>query len=134
MKKYLTLLLTPFILFFSFTMLVSSQRAYAFDPFGQVCDNTTTDSSVCTDKDSTGNPFSGNDGILLTAARIISFITGIASVLMVLFGSIKYITATTRDDGKAVASAKSTITYAFVGVIVSALAQGLIIFIINRLN
>jgi hypothetical protein len=112
--------------------IVSS--AQAFDPFAKVCDGTTTDSSVCIDKDSTTNPISGNDGVLLTAAKILAKITGVASVIMVLFGSIKYVTASTRDKGESIASAKKTIIYALIGVIVAALGQGLIILVVSKLN
>ena len=108
----------------------------AFDPFGKVCDESTADSSVCQDnKEAKANPFnpiSGKDGVLFTAVRILSSLVGVISVIMILFGSIKYITA--GGEANSVASAKRTIIYALVGVLVAALAQGLIIFIVNSLN
>lgn len=104
----------------------------SFDPFAKVCDGTTADSSVCTDKDSGANPISGTGSIFVTAAKILARITGIASVIMVLFGSIKYVTA--GGDNNSITSAKQTIVYALMGIVVAALAQGMIILVVNKLN
>lgn len=137
MKKYFAPLLLTLaaLLCFATPAMVGAQSA-SFDPFKKVCDGSTTDSSVCKDnEDAKANPFnpiSGKDGILFTAVRILSSLVGVISVIMILFGSIKYITA--GGEANSVASAKRTIVYALVGVLVAALAQGLVIFIVNSLN
>ncbi len=114
-----------------------SQAAYAqvTDPFDTVCDGvpTTGDeaSTVCAERNETGNPLTGRDGLLVKAARLLTYITGLASVITVIIGGIKYITA--NGDTNSVNSAKNTILYAIIGVVVSLLAQGIIVLVINKI-
>jgi cytochrome bd-type quinol oxidase subunit 2 len=61
--------------------------------------------------------------------QILSFIVGIAAVIMVIIGGLKFITA--NGDSGAIASARSTIIYALIGLVVVAIAQVLVHFVIR---
>jgi len=104
----------------------------AFNPFGTACNTDTKDSAVCTEvKNATDeNPLTGTSGVIIRAARLIAYITGIASVIMLIFSGIKY--QTSNGDSNSVNSAKNTMLYAVVGLVVSAMAQGIIGLVINR--
>jgi hypothetical protein len=120
-----------------FIALPASTSAATYDPFGKVCDSSVPTSgpdasTVCVEKQSDTNPLTGKDGILIRAARFITLLTGIASIIIVLYGGMKYLTA--GGDSNSVNSAKSTILYAFVGLVMSLLSQGIIVFIINSVN
>lgn len=65
-----------------------------------------------------------------TVVNLFSFFVGVAAVLMVMFGGFKYITAG-GDSGK-ISSAQQTIIYAIVGLVVVALAQIIVRFVLNR--
>jgi hypothetical protein len=123
--------------------LAATATTFAVGPFDAVC--STADPSnlpdVCIENNadnpnSTGwqqlNPFSGQGGVLLRAAKLLAFVTGVASVIMILVAAIRYVTA--NGDSNAISSAKNTIIYAFVGLIVAALSQGIIVFVVNRLQ
>ena len=72
-------------------------------------------------------------GISTTIKRVInllSIIVGIISVVMIIIGGLKYVTS--QGDGNAVKSAKNTILYALVGLIVVALAQSIVRFVLNK--
>jgi len=107
-----------------------SVSAVGIDPFENVCDSTTSDSPVCDPADG-GNTISGEDGIILRTVRIVSFIVGVAAVIMLIFGGLKYITS--AGDSNSVASAKSTILYAIIGLALAAFSQAIVIFLISRL-
>lgn len=114
----------------------------AANPFDEVCtgvpitdDPSTPEneaSSVCAEKDNDTNPLSGTGGLLLRAARFLSLITGIASIIIIIYGSIKYMTST--GTPASVDSAKNTIFYALIGLIISLFAQAILVFVINNIN
>lgn len=69
------------------------------------------------------------EGVFATIVSILSYVVGVVAIVMVIVAGFKYITSG-GDSGK-VASAKNTLIYALVGLIVAALAQTLIHFVLN---
>lgn len=70
------------------------------------------------------------DGIVATVINVMSMIVGIIAVIMIIIGGIKYVTSS--GDSNNVNSAKNTILYAIVGLIVVALAQVIVRFVLDR--
>lgn len=68
--------------------------------------------------------------IIKIVLNLLSAIAGIASVVMVITAGFKFITAG-GDAGK-VASARSTLTFAIVGLVVVAMAQFITQFVLNE--
>ena len=64
--------------------------------------------------------------------NIISVVVGVVAVIMIIIGGLRYITS--GGDSSSVSSAKNTILYAIVGLVVVALAQLIVRFVIGRLN
>jgi hypothetical protein len=62
--------------------------------------------------------------------NIISLVVGVVAVIMVIFGGFRYITSG-GDSGK-VGNAKNSLVYAVVGLIIVALAQLLVHFVLNQ--
>ncbi len=90
----------------------------------------TTAAAVCVEKGS-GDPISGNDGALLKITNIVAFIAGIAAIIMIIVGGIKYVVSD-GDSGK-ISSAKSTLMGALIGLIIVVLARTLINYVVTRL-
>ena len=63
---------------------------------------------------------------------VLSVVIGIAAVIMVMVGGFRYITA--GGDANNVSSAKNTIIYAIVGLVVVALAQAIVQFVVNKVK
>lgn len=61
--------------------------------------------------------------------NIFSWIVGVVSVIMIIFGGFKYITS--GGDAGGVTGAKNTILYAIVGLVIVALAQVIVRFVIG---
>lgn len=65
-----------------------------------------------------------------TAVNILSFVAGAVAIIMVVVGGIKYVTS--GGDANAVGSAKNTILYAVVGLVIALLAQALVRFVFGK--
>jgi hypothetical protein len=78
-------------------------------------------------------PKGGTDSLnaLLTkVVNIISGIVGVIAVIMIIFGGFKYITS--GGDSNNVSGAKNTIIYAIIGLVIVALAQIIVHFVLNQ--
>ncbi len=100
-------------------------------PLDPVCTGAAASSPVCASKDQSENPLTGPDGIITNTVRIISFMVGVAAVFMVILGGLKYVTS--NGDSNSTASAKNTILYAVIGIIVFLLSQAIVIFVISKI-
>lgn len=70
--------------------------------------------------------------VLKAVLDVLSWIIGVVAVIMVIISGFKYITS--GGDSNAVSSAKNTLIYALIGLIIVALAQFLVHFVINSLT
>ncbi len=70
------------------------------------------------------------DGIITTVINIFSLVVGVVSVIMIIIGGLKYITS--GGDSGNVSGAKNTILYAIVGLVVVALAQIIVQFVLGK--
>ncbi len=71
----------------------------------------------------------GEGGIFKTITNVLLFLIGAISVIMLIIGGIRYVVS--GGDSSAVQSAKNTILYAIVGVIVAILAYAVVNFVIG---
>jgi hypothetical protein len=111
--------------------MVPVAHAETFNLQDSVCsgtniDLTKTDSSCVTD---TTADTKVNDTVKL-ALNLFSAIVGIIAVVMIIVGGIKYITS--GGDSGNVTAAKNTILYAVIGLVVVALAQIIVKFVLGR--
>lgn len=75
----------------------------------------------------------GDTGSLVKdAVNVILWVVGILSVVMLVWGGIKY--TTSAGDTNKVASAKNTIIYAIIGLIVSIMAYAIVNFVIEKIG
>lgn len=72
------------------------------------------------------------NNILKTIIRLFSIVVGVASVVMIIVGGLKYITS--GGDSGNVSGAKNTILYAIIGIVVVALAQFIVRFVLTQIN
>lgn len=85
-----------------------------------------------------GNPLAGPDGLLIKVTHIIAYLGGAIAVIMIIVGSIRFITSgsdlsTGSRTDTDVEEAKATIANALIGLAVIVLAQYIISFVIVRL-
>ena len=72
----------------------------------------------------------GLNDLLTKAVNIISAVVGVVAVIMIIVGGFKYITS--GGDSNNVSGAKNTIIYAIIGLVIVALAQVIVHFVLNN--
>ncbi len=80
--------------------------------------------------DSSATSEKGIDDIIGLAVKWMSIIAGIIAVIMLIVGGLKYITS--NGDSNSISSAKKTIIYAIVGLVVVAISQIIVRFAITQ--
>jgi uncharacterized membrane protein len=68
--------------------------------------------------------------IIRSVINIFSLIVGVTSVIMIIIGGLKYITS--GGDSGNVTGAKNTILYAIIGIVIVALAQFIVRFVLTK--
>lgn len=121
-------------------LLAVPQPASAFNLFGGVdCSSGSAgQSTVCHDKNSTVNPLSGGGSLILKITNIIAFIGGVAAIIVLIVGALKFVTAgsDTSKGGRVdadVENAKRSIGTAVGGLVIIVLAKIIITFLVNRI-
>lgn len=74
----------------------------------------------------------GINDIITNIVNIFSVIVGVVSVIMIIYGGFRYVTS--GGDSGNVTSAKNTIIYAVVGLVVVALAQFIVQFVLQKVT
>ena len=108
--------------------------AYAFNLFGNACSTGGGGSAVCQDSGggkNTSNPLVGSNGLLITIANIVAVIAGVIAVFMIILAGWQYVTS--GGDANKVEGAKSTIIQAVVGLVIIAMADFIIGYVIGKL-
>ena len=86
-----------------------------------------TDGLTASGTSTTPNSFSS---VLTTVTNILLFLMGAISVIMIIVGGIRY--ATSQGDQTQMQSAKNTILYAVIGVVVAIAAYAIVSFVITQ--
>lgn len=65
-----------------------------------------------------------------TVTNVLLFIIGAVSVIMIIIGGLRYVTS--NGDSGAITSAKNTILYAVIGIVVALLAFAIVNFVVAQ--
>ncbi|HSX32475.1 MAG TPA: hypothetical protein VLF43_04375 [Candidatus Saccharimonadales bacterium] len=125
MKKIIYTTLAVLTLLVGIALLQTPEALAA--PKDQICAgvNVVSGGSGCTAGDAQVNK------IVDAIINVFSIVVGITAVIMIMVGGFKFVTA--NGDAGAVASARKTIAYAIVGLVVVAMAQFIVQFVLNKL-
>jgi len=92
-----------------------------------VCDGLALTGGKC------GQEVAGQPGVANTikvVINILSLIVGVVAVIMIIIGGFKYIIS--GGDSNSISSAKNTILYAIIGLVIVALAQVIVKFVLQK--
>lgn len=73
---------------------------------------------------------SGLQGTVTTVVNVLSVVVGIVAVIMIIIGGFRYVTSGGKQES--VSAAKNTILYAVIGLVIVALAQVIVRFVLTR--
>ena len=74
----------------------------------------------------------GTGGAFTTIVNVLLFIIGAVSVIMLIYGGIRY--TTSGGNANSVTAAKNTIMYAIIGLIIAIFAFAIVNFVVDQLN
>ena len=96
------------------------------------CDQATgAAKEYCNSKKASGNTTT-SDSLVKLVMNTMFYIVGIVSIVMIIYGGMKY--TISSGDPKKVASAKATILYAVIGLIVALFAVAIVQFVSTRIK
>lgn len=110
------------------TMLSQAPLVHA-DPATDASKQALCDGAGLTGADCGGGG-AGLGDIFSNILSILSIIIGIAAVIVIIVAGLKYVTS--GGDASKVSSAKSTLIYALIGLVVAALAQVMVRFVLSK--
>ncbi len=134
LRLLLPLLFLLIILLFPFSVSAADTE---LDPFQNLCGDGRGNTKLCqqskeAQQDAVGSRgMLGPNGILTKITQLIVYFTGAVSILMVTIGGFKY--AISAGDSNGIQSAKNTILYSLVGLVVAISAQVIVSFVLSRL-
>ena len=74
----------------------------------------------------------GDSGVFKTVVNILLFIIGLISVIMLIWGGIRY--TTSGGNANSVTAAKNTIMYAIIGLVVAIFAYAIVNWVVGELG
>ena len=74
----------------------------------------------------------GDSGIFKTVVNVLLFIIGLISVIMLIWGGIRY--TTSGGNANSVTAAKNTIMYAIIGLVVAIFAYAIVNWVVGELG
>lgn len=123
MKKRIVLALMSLGLAGILSLSVVSNNAYA---------QVSSGINAATTNEMKNKQIDGANGVIRVISNILIWVVGIVAVIMIVWSGLKYMTA--AGDSSKLASAKSSLIYAIVGLIVAIMAYAIVNFIMDRLN
>lgn len=95
-----------------------------------VCEGLALTGTQGCDPGATQQAQSDVERIIETVINILSMVVGVIAVIFIIIGGLKYITSS--GDANNVNSAKNTIMYALIGLVIVALAQIIVRFVLGK--
>ena len=133
-KKIKTLILSLSSVFVVAAPLALAPSVSAADIQNSLCSGASTlqvstaPASEC--QNTTGEGVSKFNKLLTEIINVFSVIVGIVAVLMIVYAGFRYITSSGADAK--VKDAKNTVLYAIIGLVIVALAQLIVKFVLNK--
>jgi len=123
---------TILVVLATFSLIAVPASVYAASPSIQnslTCGtNLQADSTTCTAPSATGT--SSISTLINEVITVFSWLVGGISVIMIIYGGFRYVTSGGNDSS--VSGAKNTIIYALIGLVIVALAQVIVHFVLAK--
>lgn len=75
-------------------------------------------------------PLFGPDGIVTVVVDMLGYVVGVASVIMMIVGALRFITS--AGQPQSAAAARNTVIYALIGLAVAVAAKSIVTFVLGR--
>lgn len=116
--------------------LMGPRLVYAVDSLEQICNNprAVEKPKVCEDNSSGSsvNPIYGPSGVLTKVINIMALIFGVISVFVIVISGLRMVLS--AGDSNSVATARRSLLYAVVALLVALSARILVVFVLSKLD
>jgi len=102
----------------------------ATNPFNEACKSKGAGSSAACQQNGS-DPLTCKNGIITKATALIGYLAGVSSIILIIVSAIMYVIS--NGDSSKIKSARDTLIYAVVGLVIVGVSQGLVLFILNRI-
>lgn len=102
--------------------------AMALNPFETACGGANSDTTICKGSNDT---LLGSDGIVRKVINLLMTLAGVIAVIVIIIGGIRY--TTSGGDAGNTKSAKNTILYAIIGLVVAIMSFAIVNFVLDRI-
>lgn len=115
------------------TFLSLSYNAHAFSSIWPTYScGSTPGSATCSASKSTSDPITGPNGVIIRVADLFALAAGIVAVIVIILAGWSYISS--GGDAAKTKTAKDTIIYALVGIVVIWLAHSVLTYVVNNVG
>ncbi|MCA9337638.1 hypothetical protein KC951_02940 [Candidatus Saccharibacteria bacterium] len=123
--------LIPFLLIVA-TFFMVARPVFAADVLTPVCDNPnkTEDIAICNDANPDEDPIFGKNGAATITLSIASIVLAVIAIFVIIIAGLRIITA--AGDSHTISSARNQILYAVIGLVVAAIAQGIVQLVLSK--
>lgn len=128
-KSFVPSLLALAVFLTSTFALVPKSYALFENAKNEACQGATLSDSTANQCDPTAQTKNVNS-VLRTSINLLSIVVGVIAIIAIIIGGLKFIMS--QGDSAGVSSAKNTIIYAIIGLIIVAMAQFIVRFVLNR--
>ena len=107
---------------------------YDYNTFSDACsklDNDQKKEAEACQTTPSQNPIFGPDGILLKVTNLVAIVAGVLAVIIIIIAGMQYVFS--NGDSQKAASARSTIIYTIVGMLVVLVARSIIALVVSNL-
>lgn len=130
MKQFITKSLKGLLIVPAFALVLGFAAVPLAQPVGaSIVDEGIDGGASAAKSDDQGADLFGDGGIFRTITNVLLFLIGAVAVIMLIIGGIRY--TISGGDSTAVTSAKNTILYAVVGIVVALLAYAIVNFVLD---
>lgn len=131
MKKFINYLTTTLVAMTMFVGVATATATFTAAPVLAANTDEVKDGVKAIGGDQDGNRAGAFTNLLESIINLLLFIIGAIAVIMIIIGGIKY--TTSNGDQAQVTSAKNTILYAIVGLVVAIMAYAIVNFVVDKL-
>lgn len=134
-------ILTLALLVFGLTLFSQPVTLNAQAGIDDICENYTANDpkaptycknvNVSQNQGETNNLFVGPDGLLTKGANLLAVLVGVASVIGIILGGLRFVLAS--GDSGSVSKARNMVIYSVVGLVIAIFARAIVVFVISKL-
>lgn len=127
MKRLLIIIATIAALGTSLALPVAASADYSV--LGPSCSSASS-AAACSGQSTSSNPLTGSTGVIHNVTLLIARIAGVVAIIIIIYSGMQMVIG--GDDPGKIKTARQTLIYALIGLVVIVAGQTIILFVMDR--